>query len=167
MFKKLSLFIIVFLLVISSLISSISDERIVLCSLGSNIISLNEYSCTFYIEHIGISDNYINEVNDKHGITTILSANTHNKFRVAKSLISQGVNVNSINKHDDQHLPPLHSAALMNDIETFSFLIQNGANVEVKQPTSNENLEQFIHRLIKQNPTTHRVNMLKMLDENS
>ena len=167
MFKKLSLFIIVFSLIISALISSISDERIVLCSLGSNIIFLNQNSCTLYIEHIGVSDDYINKVNDKHGITTILNANTHNKFRVAKSLINQGVNINSINKHDDQHLPPLHSAALMDDIEAFTFLIKNGANIEAKHPTSNENLEEFIHRLIKQNPTTHRINMLKMLDENA
>ncbi|EOV6295956.1 TPA: hypothetical protein NGT52_004896 [Vibrio parahaemolyticus] len=57
---------------------------------------------------------------------TILNSEHENKFKVANVLLQQGAGINSINIS----LPPLHSAVLSDDGESFKYLIDNGANVE-------------------------------------
>ncbi|TOF51968.1 ankyrin repeat domain-containing protein, partial [Vibrio parahaemolyticus] len=68
--------------------------------------------------------------NSELGIMTILNSEHENKFKVANVLLQQGAGINSINTLDGLSLPPLHSAVLSDDGESFKYLIDNGANVE-------------------------------------
>lgn len=61
---------------------------------------------------------------------TILNSEHENKFKVANVLLQQGAGINGINTLDGLSLPPLHSAVLSDDGESFKYLIDNGANVE-------------------------------------
>ncbi|WP_180967726.1 ankyrin repeat domain-containing protein [Vibrio parahaemolyticus] len=53
------------------------------------------------------------------------------------SCYNKGAGINSINTLDGLSLPPLHSAVLSDDGESFKYLIDNGANVETLSSQSN------------------------------
>ncbi|AHI99188.1 hypothetical protein CGI83_07255 [Vibrio parahaemolyticus] len=145
--------------------SSVDDERLVLCALGSNIVLFNYRSCLSYIETVNLNESYIDSINSELGIMAILNSEHENKFKVANVLLQQGAGINSINTLDGLSLPPLHSAVLSDDGESFKYLIDNGANVETLSSQSNENLYDFTNKLLKKNPTPARANMLAFLHE--
>ncbi|EGQ8960083.1 TPA: hypothetical protein KD853_002682 [Vibrio parahaemolyticus] len=151
--------------VITLFASSVDDERLVLCALGSNIVLFNYRSCLSYIETFNLNESYIDSINSELGIMTILNSEHENKFKVANVLLQQGADINSINTLDGLSLPPLHSAVLSDDDESFKYLIDNGANVETLSSQSNESLYDFTNKLLKKNPTPARASMLAFIHE--
>ncbi|WP_045402867.1 ankyrin repeat domain-containing protein [Vibrio campbellii] len=163
MLKKLTAILVVVAATVTVFASSVDDERLVLCALGSNIALFNDSACLTYIETFNLSESYIDSINSELGIMTILNSNHENKFKVADVLLQQGADINSINTLDGLSLPPLHSAVLSDDYESFLYLIDHGARVEALSSQTSESLYDFTDRLLKQNPTPARANMLEFI----
>lgn len=139
---------------------SISEERIMLCTLGSNILFLDDRSCYSYFSFFGISDELQQIVKEEYGISAILSANTKTRFNLADELINLGIDINSSNPADGLNIPPLHSTIVQDDLIAFDWLLTNGADAHITYHETGENAFEFLNNTYAKKPTANREKML-------
>ncbi|MGR5150208.1 hypothetical protein ACQKP8_27135 [Photobacterium alginatilyticum] len=164
MMKKKSTWLIALaIFTVAIFFSSINDERIILCSLGSEFKFIDDSICTSYIETFGVGADFIETVNNDYGITFILSSASKNKFKIANKLLTQGVSINSINNIDGMGLPPLHSAFLVDDIDSFKFILKHNVKINAIYKKTGENIFEYAKRLLSIKPTTEKQLMLDFL----
>lgn len=111
-----------------------------LCALGNDIPVFDSEDCLFYFETFGVSQDLLSLVEYQYGISSILSGDSHSRFRMANTLIAHGFDVNWLNESNS---PPLHSAIIHDDFEAFKWLMQQGANKDLYCPKVGKNATEF------------------------
>ncbi|GAB7223815.1 hypothetical protein VoSk93_30320 [Vibrio owensii] len=139
---------------------SLTEERMMLCALGNDIPVFNSEDCLFYFETFGVSQDLLSLVEYQYGISSILSGDSHSRFRMANTLIAHGFDVNWLNESNS---PPLHSAIIHDDFEAFKWLMQQGANKDLYCPKVGKNATEFLDWIYTENPTANRGAMYALL----
>lgn len=139
---------------------SITEERMMLCTLGNEIPIFDSEDCITYFEIFGVSEELMALVEQQYGIASILRAGSHSRFRMADALVTHGFDVNWIN---EDKISPLHSAIIHDDFESFKWLMQKGANKEFHCPKLGRNATEFLNLVYTENPTINRGAMYALL----
>ncbi|MDP2574418.1 hypothetical protein Q8W40_19660 [Vibrio penaeicida] len=164
MIKKITGATLVCLLTVTLIFKiSVSEERLMLCTLGSDIALLDANHCYKYFSTFGISPELVEVVQDEYGISAILSAETEFRFLMAGQLIEAGVNVNTPNTTDSLNIPPIHSTILQDDLRGFNWLLDNGANLQATYTRTGENAYVFLNSIYTKNPTDNRKKMIELI----
>ena len=109
-------------------------QELILCSEGQGGIRIPEGLCSTYLFHFRGTPNDISSLSEGAGLSFILNdpENSQKKYRIATFLIHKGLDVNDINHYGGDGFTPLHSAVVSNELPDVKYLLQMGANIELK-----------------------------------
>lgn len=104
---------------------------LIVCSLTERKSIIPNEFCEYYMINYRMTKEDIDFLSEGPGLDFVLNGNDPHKYKIAKILISKGLDVNGINHLLSKDLSPLYSAILSNDIKTVKFLVNNGASTRL------------------------------------
>ncbi|CAG20753.1 ankyrin repeat domain-containing protein [Photobacterium profundum] len=137
----LSSLFVLFLALMTYSMSKMTTMDLVFCSSGEGGFYVNGRICELYMGEFRATDEDVEEVS-YGGVDLILNmTNENKKYQIAEFFISKGLDVNGINKYQEDlgyDLAPLHVAVLFNDPRRVTFLLKHGANLKIRSKFYND-----------------------------
>lgn len=112
--------------------SRMEMAHLIMCSTGQGGIRIPSGFCEYYMKQ------YRGDAKDMEelaigGLDPILNIESKKKYEIAKFFVAKGLDVNGINHYGDpRHVTPLHASVLYNDVERAKFLLDHGADPNIK-----------------------------------
>ncbi|MDZ4263027.1 MAG: hypothetical protein U1B30_11950, partial [Pseudomonadota bacterium] len=100
---------------------------------------------------------------DGAGLELILNLQSPEKYEMAKTFISKGLDVDGINHYSDRDITPLLASVLYNDVERVKFLIDQGANIEIRSKGYGMTALELAKKLHKEQGREDRTEMINIL----
>ncbi len=140
--------------------------HLILCSAGEGGTRIPSGLCEYYMKNYRGNDEDMKEL-AIGGLDPILNVESKKKYDIAEFFIAKGLDVNGANhnyfrKPDD--LTPLHASVLYNDAERAKFLIEHGADANIKSKSLNDMTAlEFAQALQKKKPAEDRSELIRLL----
>lgn len=112
--------------------SQMDIEHLISCSSNEGGTRIPSSLCEYYMVNYRINKSDIDELRNGAGLDYILNGESSRKYEMAEIFISRGLSVDGINNFNDKDVTPLQAAVLHNDVKQVRFLINQGANVNIK-----------------------------------
>ncbi|MBL1274937.1 MAG: hypothetical protein COB30_002505 [Ectothiorhodospiraceae bacterium] len=112
---------------------------LILCSENQGGIRIPSSLCKYYLVNYRMNEEDIKELSEGAGLDYILYIEGRNstEYELAKLFLAKGLDVDGVNHYtaappNDEKFTPLQSAVVMNDVPRVKFLIEQGANLQIR-----------------------------------
>lgn len=140
--------------------------ELVICSADTGSIRLPSGLCEYYMKHYRGNDEDMQEL-AIGGLDVILNVESKKKYDIAEHFIAKGLDVNGVNHYyfrEPHDHTPLHASVLYNDAERAKFLIDHGADLNIKSKSLNDMTAlEFAQALQKKRPAEDRSELIRLL----
>lgn len=140
--------------------------HLVMCSSDEGGIRIPARLCEYYMKNHRGNDEDMQEL-AVGGLDVILNGESKKKYDIAAFFIAKGLDVNGVNHHffrKPNDYTPLHASVLYNDAERAKFLIDHGADLDIKSKSANNMTAlEFAKALQKERPTEDRRELIRLL----
>lgn len=143
--------------------SQMEMGHLILCSANETGTRIPSSLCEYYMLNHRMSKDDIKELSDGAGLELILNLQSPEKYEMAKTFISKGLDVDGINHYSDRDITPLLASVLYNDIERVKFLIDQGANIEIRSKGYGMTALELARKLHKEQGREDRTEMINIL----
>ena len=148
-------------------ITAMSVIELIDCSADEGGIRLPSGLCEYYMKNYRGNDEDMQEL-AIGGLDPILNlSNSKKKYAIAEYFIAKGLDVNGVNHYyfrEPNDHTPLHASVLYNDVERAKFLIDHGADVNIKSKSLNGMTAlEFAQALQKKRPAEDRSELIRLL----
>ncbi|MBL1274938.1 MAG: hypothetical protein COB30_002510 [Ectothiorhodospiraceae bacterium] len=113
-------------------------EVLILCSENQGGILIPSSLCHYYMLNYRINEKDIKKLSEGAGLDYVLNVEGRNstEYELAKLFLANGLDVNSVNHYkaypEDKSATPLQAAAVYNDAPRIKFLIEQGADLQLR-----------------------------------
>jgi len=114
-------------------------EVLILCSENQGGIRIPSSLCKYYLVNYRMNEEDIKELSEGAGLDYILGVEGRNstEYELAKLFLAKGLDVDGVSHYtaappNDIKITPLQGAALSNDMQSVKFLIEQGANLQIR-----------------------------------
>ena len=107
-------------------------ETLILCSTNEGGILIPESLCNYFMINHRITEDDIENLSRGPSLDYILNLGAPEKYQIAHRFLKKGLDINGVNHYSAKKLTPLHAAVLYNDAERVEFLVENGADLSIK-----------------------------------
>lgn len=144
---------------------------LVRCSAGARGIRIPGGLCDYYMKHYRGDEEDMQEL-AIGGLDPILNIESSKKYDIAAFLIAKGLNINGVNHYSptpqSRDITPLHASVLYNDVERAKFLIDKGADLNIKSKTAyNTTPLELAKELQAKKPGEDRSEIVRLLSESA
>ncbi|NOX77101.1 MAG: hypothetical protein GXP17_10945, partial [Gammaproteobacteria bacterium] len=129
----------VFLAIVGFMLYDMSEmemEVLILCSANQGGIRIPSSLCHYYMVNYRINEQGIKELSEGAGLDYILNGEGSVKYDIAKAFLARGLDVNGVNHYkarpEDKSMTPLQAAVVYNDVPRVKFLIEQGADLQIR-----------------------------------
>lgn len=143
--------------------SEMDIDVLILCSANEGGIRIPSSLCEYYMLNHRMNRDDIKELSNGAGLEFILNLQSPEKYEMAKKFISKGLDVDGINHYSDKDITPLHASVLYNDVERVKFLIDQGANIEIRSKGYGMTALELARKLHKEQGREDRTEMIDIL----
>ena len=106
--------------------------HLILCGEKGSSIRIPSSLCHYYMVNYRINEQGIKELSEGAGLDYILNGEDPRKYKLAKIFIAKGLDVNGVNHYSSKGSTPLQAAAGYNDAPRIKFLIEQGADLQLR-----------------------------------
>ena len=146
--------------------STMPMPHLILCSVGEGGIRIPSGLCEYYMKHYRGNDEDMKEL-AFGGLDVILNVESKKKYDIAEFFIAKGLDVNGVNHYyfrEPHDHTPLHASVLYNDAERAKFLIEHGADLNIKSKSANDMTAlELAQALQKKRPAEDRSELIRLL----
>jgi len=112
-------------------------EYLILCSENEESIRIPSSLCKYYLVNYRMNEKDINELREGAGLDYILTVGGSGKYELATLFLAKGLDVDGVSHYtaappNDIKITPLQGAALTNELQSVKFLIEQGANLQIR-----------------------------------
>jgi len=114
-------------------------EVLILCSENQGGILIPSSLCHYYMLNYRINEKDIKKLSEGAGLDYVLGVEGRNstEYELAKLFLAKGLDVDGVSHYtaappNDIKITPLQGAALSNDVQSVKFLIEQGANLQIR-----------------------------------
>ncbi|MBL1277355.1 MAG: hypothetical protein COB30_014830 [Ectothiorhodospiraceae bacterium] len=113
-------------------------EYLILCSKKGSSILTPSNLCKYYLVNYRINEQGIKELSEGGGLDYVLNVERDaTEYEMAKIFLANGLDVNGVNHYtaappNDKKFTPLQAAAGYNDAPRIKFLIEQGADLQLR-----------------------------------
>jgi len=111
-------------------------ETLILCSANEGGIRIPSDLCYSYMVNYRMNEKDIKELSEGAGLDYILNGEEPIKYDIAKAFLARGLNVNGVNHYkarsEDKNVTPLQAAVVYNDVPRVKFLLEQGADLQIR-----------------------------------
>ena len=111
-------------------------ETLILCSANEGGIRIPSDLCYSYMVNYRMNEKDIKELSEGAGLDYILNGEEPIKYDIAKAFLARGLNVNGVNHYkarsEDKSATPLQAAVVYNDVPRAKFLLEQGADLQIR-----------------------------------
>jgi len=132
----------IFLIYVGLMLYVMTDlemEHLILCSENQGGIRIPSSLCKYYLVNYRMNEEDIKELSEGAGLDYILGieGRTSTKYELAKRFLAKGLDVDGVSHYtaappNDIKITPLQGAALTNELQSVKFLIEQGANLQIR-----------------------------------
>jgi len=118
--------------------TSMKMEVLILCSQNEGGIRIPSGLCKYYLVNYRINEKGIKELSEGAGLDYILNVEGRNPtgYELAKIFLANGLDVNGVNHYkarpEDKSSTPLQAAVVYNDVPRVKFLLEQGADLQMR-----------------------------------
>lgn len=146
--------------------TQMSMLHLIMCSVGEGGTRIPSRLCVYYMKNYRGNDEDMKEL-AFGGLDPILNGESKKKYEIAEFFIAKGLDVNGVNNHyfrERHDYTPLHASVLYNDAERAKFLLDHGADVNIKSKSANNMTAlELAQALQKKRPTEDRSELIRLL----
>ncbi len=120
--------------------SEMSMLHLIMCSSGEGGTRIPSGLCEYYMKNYRGNEEDMKEL-AFGGLDPILNGESKKKYDIAEYFIAKGLDVNGVNHYyfrEPNDYTPLHASVSYNDVERAKFLIDHGADVNIKSRSAND-----------------------------
>ncbi len=143
--------------------SKMDVDVLILCSSNEGGIRIPSSLCEYYMLNHRMNEEDIKQLSDGAGLEFILNLQSPGKYEMANTFISKGLDINGINHYSDKDVTPLHASVLYNDVERVKFLIEHGADIEIRSKGYGMTALELARRLHEEQGSENRTEIINML----
>ena len=138
-------------------------EDLILCSANEGGIRIPSELCRYYMLNHRIDNKDIKQLGKGAGLDYILNLQSPDKYEIAKVFIAKGLDINGINHYNNKDITPLHASVLYNDLPRVKFLIEQGADIEIRSQGYGMTALELAKKLHNEQGKENRDEMIKVL----
>ena len=107
-------------------------EVLILCSEDQGGIRIPSSLCHYYMLNYRMNEKDIKELSEGAGLDYVLGVEGRKstEYELAKMFLARGLDVNGISHYSG--MTPLQATALSNDVQSVKFLIEQGADLQIR-----------------------------------
>ncbi|MBL1277863.1 MAG: hypothetical protein COB30_017420 [Ectothiorhodospiraceae bacterium] len=132
----------IFLIYVGLMLHVMTDmeiEHLILCSENQGGIRIPSSLCKYYLVNYRMNEKDIKELSEGVGLNYILYVEGKNstEYELAKLFLAKGLDVDGVDHYtaappNDKKFTPLQSTVVMNDVPRIKFLIEHGADLQIR-----------------------------------
>jgi len=130
----------IFLIYIGLMLYVMTDmeiEHLISCSGNQGGTRIPSSLCKYYLVNYRMNEEDIKELSEGAGLDYILTVGGSGKYELATLFLAKGLDVDGVSHYtaappNDIKITPLQGAALTNELQSVKFLIEQGANLQIR-----------------------------------